>query len=41
MTSAASAAEPAAVAPLAAAAPPPARWQKRGKDSAQQARANV
>ncbi|MFN9907725.1 MAG: hypothetical protein ACK56F_16630 [bacterium] len=41
MTGAASAAEPAAVAPLAAATPPAARWQKRGKDSARHARANV
>jgi len=41
MTSAASAAEPAKTAPRAAAALPAGQWQKRGKDSARQARAHV
>ena len=41
MTSAALVAEPAKTAPRAAAAPPAGQWKKRGKNPAQQARANV
>jgi len=39
MASAAQVAEPARTAPRAAAAPPPGKWGKRGKNSARQTRA--